>query len=649
MPSSRKLDGPDMSPGSIRRVWSGFCLSGDPDLLAGLPAAIAESWKRSRASGVDPGLAQFPFDRGPAADPSSDARLVEVARPILNSLKSDLYSSSSLLTLTNAVGRIVYRDGNTVILRAADAINAVPGTLNREDRIGTNSVGTSLALGEVVKVERWQHYCETFWEWGDVGAPIINRATGEVLGAIDFAVHGAHLSPELIMAAGAAARGIEGLLLEQEMGGRVALFNQFARVAPSAAAIAIDGRGVVVAVTDAAAEILNSSTESLVGRAVNSLPGLQRLACFSKSQAVPAADHRVSIGDGVTAVIEPLRNSIGSVGNLVRLESSSRAPAKPAARWSPHGGFGELIGRHPAFQMAKNAARRVAGTDLPVLLQGETGTGKELFARAIHLASSRRNGPFVAVNCGAIPEELIASELFGYEKGAFTGAVNTGKRGKFVQANGGTIFLDEITETSCGFQTALLRALEDHAIVPVGGERAISVDVRVIAATNQNLHRALREGSLRQDLYYRLRGVPIALPALRERITDIPLLAQHFLARLGGGMSLSHEAEHLLLRHRWPGNVRELRSVLTSAAALTDGPVIQPTDLSLDPFDYCATDMRTPPRLDHADEADIEILRRAMEATSGNVKEAAKIMGIARSSLYRRLRKLNLERTWAWR
>jgi transcriptional regulator with PAS, ATPase and Fis domain len=394
--------------------------------------------------------------------------------------------------------------------------------------------------------------------------------------------------------------------------------------------------------------MLNFSIGSLIGRAVNCLPRLERLACVSTSQVALAADHGISIGDGVTAVIEPLRNSGASIGNLVWLESPSRAPAKLTMNWSSHRSFDELVGRHTTLEMARNSARRVAETNLPVLLQGETGTGKELFARAIHLASPRRNGPFVAVNCAAIPEELIASELFGYEKGAFTGAVNTGKRGKFVQANGGTIFLDEVTETSGAFQTALLRALEDRTIVPVGAERGISIDVRVIAATNRNLHHALHEGSLRQDLYYRLRGIPITLPPLRERVTDIPLLAEHFLARLGDGISLSQEAERLLLQHRWPGNVRELRSVLTSAVALSNGPVIQANDLLLDSPDFCATSVRPLPRLHHANEADIETLRRAMEATSGNVKEAAKRMGIARSSLYRRLRKLDLERTWAW-
>jgi transcriptional regulator of acetoin/glycerol metabolism len=184
MVGSNKMNGPNISAGSIRQIWVKFCESGDPDLLAALPAAIAESWKRSRASGVDPGLAQFPFDKAHATNQPSDEGLVDVARPILNSLKSELYLSSSLLTLTNAVGRIVYRDGNMAILRAADAINAVPGALNREDLIGTNSVGTSLALGEVVKVERWQHYCERLWQWADVGVPIINRTTSKVLGKL---------------------------------------------------------------------------------------------------------------------------------------------------------------------------------------------------------------------------------------------------------------------------------------------------------------------------------------------------------------------------------------------------------------------------------------------------------------------------------
>jgi sigma-54 dependent transcriptional regulator, acetoin dehydrogenase operon transcriptional activator AcoR len=194
---------------------------------------------------------------------------------------------------------------------------------------------------------------------------------------------------------------------------------------------------------------------------------------------------------------------------------------------------------------------------LPVFLQGETGTGKELFAHAMPNASPLRDGPFVALNCGAIPPDLIAAELFGYEKGAFTGAALTGKRGKMEFANGGTVFLDEITETSPALQISLLRALQDQVILPVGGEHPVRIEVRVIAASNRNVQDIVRQGALRADLYYRLNGISIVLPPMRERAQDIPALAQYLLSEARLEKTLSAEALAVLQQYAWPGNLRE--------------------------------------------------------------------------------------------
>src|SRR5690606_26151452 len=225
---------------------------------------------------------------------------------------------------------------------------------------------------------------------------------------------------------------------------------------------------------------------------------------------------------------------------------------------------------------------KVSPSDLTVLITGETGTGKELIARGIHNASPRRNRPFVVLDCGSIPKDLIESTLFGHEKGSFTGAVGQ-HRGCFEQANGGTIFLDEIGELDVSLQPKLLRVLEQREIKRVGGGRTIKVDVRVLAATNRDLRAEVTAGNFREDLYFRLSVVHVELPPLRDRRDDIPALAQHFLREVAGrrgiAMSIEPAAMHALVMHSWPGNVRELRNVVERAAALCDGPVITRADV----------------------------------------------------------------------
>ncbi|WP_456369722.1 sigma-54-dependent transcriptional regulator [Thermodesulfatator atlanticus] len=246
-------------------------------------------------------------------------------------------------------------------------------------------------------------------------------------------------------------------------------------------------------------------------------------------------------------------------------------------------GYGEIVGKSKPMRQVFSLIEKVADTEATVLVLGESGTGKELVARAIHAASSRRDGPFVPVNCGAIPEELLESELFGHERGAFTGAVKT-RIGRFELAHGGTIFLDEIAEMSPKLQVKLLRVLQDHAFERVGGTRSIKVDIRVIAATNKDLEKEVKEGRFREDLYYRLNVIPIKLPPLRERKEDIPLLIDHFLARFNRQKKrnikgITKEALSCLMGHNWPGNVRELENVVERMVILSNGEYLDLEDV----------------------------------------------------------------------
>jgi two-component system response regulator HydG len=301
----------------------------------------------------------------------------------------------------------------------------------------------------------------------------------------------------------------------------------------------------------------------------------------------------------------------------------------------------ELIGRAASMRTLQRTIYSLRHNESHVLLRGESGTGKELVARAIHQSSPRSDGPFVPVDCGALPESIIESELFGHEKGAFTGAV--GAPGLFRIAEGGTLFLDEIGEISPAVQARLLRALQEKEIRPVGSARPVTVDLRVLAATHRDLGAMVAQGRFRQDLYYRLNVVRIDIPPLRERREDIPLLVHHFIAKYGGERSrvsgIEDTALAQLMEFDWPGNVRELENVIESSMALAEGPRLQPRDLprARAPFGAASTGPAGLPLSLEAYEG--EALRRALAEANGDATAAAERLGIGRSTFYRKLAK----------
>ncbi|MGE8402838.1 MAG: sigma-54-dependent transcriptional regulator [Delftia tsuruhatensis] len=305
---------------------------------------------------------------------------------------------------------------------------------------------------------------------------------------------------------------------------------------------------------------------------------------------------------------------------------------------------GELVSGSEAMRQVFKRIGLAADSDATVLVLGETGTGKELVARALHRNSARAERPFVAVNCAAIPADLMESELFGHVKGAFTGAASD-RAGRFREAQGGTLFLDEVGDMPLPTQAKILRALQEREITPVGASRALPVNVRIIAATHRDLPDAVRQGRFREDLWYRLQVVPVHLPPLRERLGDVLLLAEHFL-RQGGGASPKHlgsDAARLLLAHDWPGNVRELRNAMERAALLCPGPVIGPEHIGLQPAaaNGPAIDWNGPLAPAVA-QLEREMVTRALAAATGNRAEAARRLGLSRQQLYRKLAEFGL-------
>lgn len=306
--------------------------------------------------------------------------------------------------------------------------------------------------------------------------------------------------------------------------------------------------------------------------------------------------------------------------------------------------FENIIGRSPAMQEIFATVVRVAPTRATVLLAGESGVGKDMIGRAIHQHSPRKNHPYVKINCTAIPENLMESELFGYEKGAFTGA-NISKPGKFEQADGGTVFLDEIGDVPGAIQVKLLRVLQEREFERLGSNKTMHTDVRVIAATNVDLRAALEQGTFREDLYYRLNVVPMNIPPLRERKEDIPYLVEHFAKKFGG--EISEGAMERLMAHHWPGNVRELENVVERSILLANGPRVEAEDIRIDSGigrsrPATTTDGFLPEGMT-LDQYEQSLIREALKRANGNKSHAARLLGLTRNALRYRLTQMGIE------
>lgn len=386
------------------------------------------------------------------------------------------------------------------------------------------------------------------------------------------------------------------------------------------------------------------------------IPVLVLTASREEQDAAQAV--RLGAADFMTKPVQPER-LIVSVQNAIRMYTLSSEVARLKKEASGALTFADLIGYDGGLKAVVASGRKAAGSNIPVLIGGETGTGKEVFARALHGESIRAGAPFVAVNCGAIPEKLVESTLFGHEKGAFTGAVAKAA-GKFREAQGGTIFLDEVGDLPLEAQVKLLRVLQQKEVEPVGAGLSVPVDVRILSATNKNLEQEVCAGRFREDLFFRLNVLPLSLPPLRDRRGDIPALTRGFIARFAAGEGrevkpLSPEAERMLAAHDWPGNVRELENAVHRAMVLGDHPALRPEDFTLNArgqqggagdsataFQQDATTISilTPGGMvKPMAEIEEEVISTALSHHRNNVTRAAAELGVAKSTLYRKMGK----------
>jgi transcriptional regulator of acetoin/glycerol metabolism len=595
-----------------------------------VPDTILQSWQRCLRGGLS-------VDAQPDVEPLPDARLRELrerqqklwrlARPELDGLAADIAAAGSIVLLTDEDGWILDAEGSPGFLDKAGRVALMPGVRWDETTVGTNAIGTAIVEGRSVEVRGGEHYFAPHGILTCSATPIFDPY-GQRVGVLDIS-------------------------------GDARLQHLHARVLARQAVAHIEHRYFDAGLADCElvrlhhdATLLGTPREGILGFRGGRLVAANRtgLALFGLEHADIGHAPYAALFDGPLsrlhddgALIDRQGRALyGQLGEGQRAPVRGHADARPAAL--PIGSrrpAATAVDGTPLFdadqQRALDRACRVLDAQLPVLLQGETGTGKEVFARELHRRSLRADKPFVAVNCAALPEGLIEAELFGYEEGAFTGARRQGSTGLLRQAQGGVLFLDEIGDMPLALQPRLLRVLQERTLSPLGGGKPVQLDFTLICATHRDLDLAMQAGDFRSDLYYRIADHAVVLPPLREH-PDRATLVAGLWARLGQGRELDTAARAALAAHAWPGNVRQLCACLRTLVALSDpGDVIGVDALP------AQVRHRAPPAPLPASAGDgleamtLAAMREALAVSGGNVAAAARALGISRSTLYRRL------------
>ncbi|WP_293374836.1 sigma-54-dependent Fis family transcriptional regulator [Nevskia sp.] len=638
---------------------------------AGSDDAIRVSWQRCLNDFcLDPARLHAPsvIDSNNLKDlQERHDELVEIARAEIDTLYDQISGSGYALLLTDAKGIILTDKVDPTLNKMFRSAGLLVGAEWSEKSEGTNGIGTCIAEGRSITVHRNDHFRARHIGLSCSGAPIRDM-NGEMIAVLDASSVGSHdtrASQMHTMAlVNTSARMIEKcLFLRRCQPYRVLRFHsrpEFVNLLHDAA-LALSEDGHIVAADDMAVSLLSApSRASLIGRPVSELfdiGDLELAQLINTRQALmPVRDQRYGRRFFVTLAPPQLLGRIDSHSDRARRPQPERVQIAPAP--SAHAlSLVDLAGQDPQMLQNIRAASRLADSRVPILIQGPTGSGKEVFAKAVHLASSRAAQPFVAVNCGAIPETLIESELFGYKSGAFTGARKEGMRGRIQQSSGGTLFLDEIGDMPLNLQTRLLRVLEEQEVVPLGCEQAVKVELCVISASHRALSEMIAKGTFREDLYYRLNGMTPDLPALKDRV-DAESLIRRFIAleaRAGVAISIEADAFECLLGYDWPGNIRELRNVIRAALAICEDGVVRIADLprnfqrlpakALPSAQTTALPAPIAPMLQAVagvnllEAAEKAAILRAVETHQWNMTMTARDLGMSRNTLYRKLKR----------
>jgi transcriptional regulator of acetoin/glycerol metabolism len=650
---------------TLLAAWRAFMATGRLEGRAIRPE-LAASWRRCRAAGLDPKAPKPPVKLAQAALAATRARnrlFIEAALPFMRFLETAVEGTGFILVLTDAQGVVLDAFGDDAILAMARENNYVPGCSRAEREVGTNAIGLALTEAKPIQLTGPEHYNVRHHRWTCASAPVFDPE-GAILGTVTLSGEsiGAHRHTFGLVISAAQAIGdrLRERATQIEKGRVDALLASILK-SVSEALVTVDREARITNLNPRAADLLGAKAQAFEGKSLAALfPNNPELLAQLRGgrEAQPIEVSQDGAKGRAYFIVTPylLAGDEGPQGAILAIgpRRDFFATVRDISGFNAVFTFDDIQGAAPALMRPIELARITARQNSRVLIAGETGTGKELFAQAIHNASPRKNGPFVAINCAAIPRDLLESELFGYRGGAFSGARKGGQVGKLELADGGTIFLDEISQMPLDLQAKLLRVLEDGLITRLGDTKPVKADLRVIAATNENLFEKSRQGGFRQDLYYRLSVVEVGLPPLRDRTGDLPILAQHILGRLAKkldkpGLTLAPAAMAALARYDWPGNIRELENVLEMAAIVSEAGPIEPQHLvariAAGAIDGAKGRAAAGAQIQPMREVEIDILRATMKEFRGNIALVSRKLGLSRSTIYRRMKEHGISRS----
>lgn len=654
--------------------WKAF--TGGKKQIHGLRPQIVESWARCQQAGVNPynNKIHSRLNDLMLQEMLADKKeLIKIAKPVMTNLYEFVKGSGFVVVLADERGYIIEIFGDKNTVNHLMTRNFFQGSSWCEEEAGTNAIGTAVLLQEPIQVSGGEHYCQKHHCLTCSAAPIFDT-NGKMIGILDIsgAYNAAHL--HTLGMAVAAAKAIMAQFDIRRKNQELALANHRLLnifTAMSDGVLMVDEYGIITQVNPAAKKILNRTEKEVVGIAIDRIFGGKTSVTkqmLRNKESYEDIEIMVDTKKGAfhfLATGQPLVDAQGEViGGVVILRPIQQIQKLINRFYGNHAAlqFSDIVGESEQIMEAIRVASLAANTSSNILIQGESGTGKEIFVQAIHNGSEARNGPFVALNSGVIPRELIGSELFGYVEGAFTGAKRGGKPGKFELASGGTLFLDEIGDMPLEQQVALLRVLQEKKVTRIGSDKVIPIDVRVICATNKNLLQEVARGTFRQDLYYRLNVISITVPPLRERVQDIPVLFRHFLNKMGRDrgckFSVDPEVIECLIEFDWPGNVRELQNLAERVVSLAESEVIslthlpaeiyqneRPVSCGLQPASagHFAGELNRQQRRNVFGEVERQRILSFLTRCGGNISMVAQELGISRNTLYRKMRLHNIK------
>ncbi|WP_026581362.1 sigma-54-dependent Fis family transcriptional regulator [Bacillus sp. J33] len=620
-------------------TWKRFVKEGVLD-KARLDKRILESWYRCKKEKVNPYLNKgmhLLTEEELHKKKANQSLLIEMTDPYLKKMDQMIKSSGMMALLVDPDGYVLSITGNEKTVRDARRINFVEGVRWTEAAVGTNAIGTALEAKEAVMIQGHEHYSVASHQWSCSATPIMDE-NGSLLGVIDVSCPVEQSHPFMIGMVTSIAYAIEKELIKRSYSKEITLIQQASQLAET-------HHNDLFIVCNQNQKIISASK-----------PIREKIPHAIGMNLHEMLHNRYQIKVEMPFYAKEDNCINGSCFFLSEVNTHHQKacfiPSKPADSFL----FKGECGISDVFQNTLKKVKLVAPTEATVFISGETGTGKELIARAIHDNSPRKNGPFISLNCGAIPKDLIESELFGYAEGAFTGAKRQGYKGKFEQAQKGTIFLDEIGEIPHTMQVALLRVLQERKVMPIGSATEVPIDVRIITATHRDITELVKKGDFREDLYYRLNVYPIDVPPLRNRKEDIPYLIMHICQKNNWNL-VNIDIQDLAARLRdydWPGNIRELTNLLERLHIMLPGQQSGKHILE-QPMELLKINHSSIPPANKQEEAKLEetslkareriqkdLMLDALKRTNGNVTAAAKFLGIPRSTFYKRLKKFGL-------